>query len=113
MKFKRTHILICFIITALYLSGCESTENVVPDESSQNGTKDYLIEEDSSPEFIPVYLNDKQELIYTCEAEEGVFNGNVYFESDKAGHSGTGYVTGFEADDDACTVLIRLRRRKV
>lgn len=42
----------------------------------------------------------------TYEAEDGTLSGRAKTESGKGGYSGSGYVTGFEEDGDACTFHI-------
>lgn len=42
----------------------------------------------------------------TYEAEDGTLSGKAKTESSKSGYSGSGYVTGFEEEGDACTFHI-------
>ncbi|MBQ9119785.1 MAG: beta-mannosidase [Lachnospiraceae bacterium] len=58
--------------------------------------------EDAAPTAIPVVTAEP--VIY--EAEKGTLTGNARIESSKNGFRGEGYVTGFEADGDACTITV-------
>lgn len=50
-------------------------------------------------EFVP-------EIIGTYEAEDAVLNGNVKAASGKQGYSGSGYVEGFQDDNDSCSFTV-------
>ncbi len=56
-----------------------------------------------APTQIPVVTAEA----VTYEAEDGTFTGNVHVESSKNGFRGEGYVTGFEADTDTCTIKVK------
>lgn len=125
MKRIRISLFILSLVTAVILAGCAkdkenktadkiADENILYQENeAENNSEDNdgnVTENDSEAEheieFIPVYLNDNRKLVYSTEAEDGEFTGNVTKESEKAGFHGTGYVKGFEKDDDTCTVKI-------
>lgn len=50
----------------------------------------------------------EQEQVGEYEAEDALFAGNVRAGADTAGHSGTGYATGFEEDGDSCTFCVEI-----
>ncbi|TAH69558.1 MAG: beta-mannosidase [Anaerolineaceae bacterium] len=137
MKPRRIQLLIWSLLIATYLIGCDykndnnsdiSNKGVVSDEKSHedpddnidNNINDNNISENKvdrdhnddeiKPKLIPVYLDNDQELIYTVEAEDGIFTGNVMIESGASGYQGSGYVKGFEADEDTCTVKVSVKQ---
>ena len=121
MKFKRVRLLILLLLIATYSIGCdfkadsdslESSRNDTVDEQAQDSLNDYTEKSpensnfDIEPKAVPVYLDNNRKLIYTCEAEDGIFIGKAKMESEVSGYSGMGYVMGFEDDEDACTVTV-------
>ena len=50
----------------------------------------------------------KQEIAGVYEAEEAAFSQNVHIEKSINGYSGSGYVEGFEKDQDECTFQINI-----
>lgn len=72
--------IVFLLCAALFISGCSGNANA-PDEATESPW---------IPETVGVY-----------EAEDGMFSGKVRIENN-------GYVTGFENDDDACTVVIEI-----
>ncbi len=97
-------ILKCLIGTfaaGLVLTGCNNAaeENGESADGSAQTAADSAQEADSKPEFVP-------EVVASYEAEEAKFSGNVHTAASTPGFSGTGYATGFEADDDTCVFVI-------
>jgi mannan endo-1,4-beta-mannosidase len=117
MKRIRVSLIIMFLLIATYLIGCDfksDSESLVSSKDGSSNEQSNDKTEDNSekasvdiqPELVSVYLDSKRELIYSCEAEEGIFTGNVKVEAELASYSGTGYLKGFEADDDTCTITV-------
>lgn len=99
--------------------GCNSQtklqkgEDNTVEELESEGSKDGGNTEKSSvrtPETVPVYLEEPQQLIYSVEAEEGSFTGNVVSEDTISGYSGTGYISGLKDEKDTFTVTVRVEK---
>ncbi len=127
MRIRRFQIIIWSLLIAAYLTGCDykkdansdvlnkdvADEEFSHDDSGDNPETDAggnSDEDNAVPEIIPVYLDGEKEIVYTVEAEDGIFTGNVRIESSSTGYHGTGYVVGFEADEDTCTVLVSVEQ---
>lgn len=127
MRLRRIKLLIWSLLIAIYLIGCSQKKDASPDiynkdvvseDKSQNNSDDNPEdnndydnnEANATLEIVPVYLDNAQELIFTIEAEDGSFTGNVMIDSASSGYQGSGYVKGFEADDDSCTVAVSVEQ---
>ena len=117
MKAISKRLLIILLITTAIVSGCsKNTEKQADDLNADENFSEYaentdenIEESDSESEFIPVYINDYRELVFVAEAEDGSFTGNVAVDDSAIGYQGTGYVRGFENDEDSCTVKISVK----
>lgn len=124
MKQRRVRLILWAILLMISLVGCEKKgnpdsavtdiENNISSENDINGKSDNKITDSDDKnlvnEIIPVYLDGDQEFIYSVEAESGVFTGNVRVQSKEIGYHGTGYVEGFENEEDTCTVKISVEQ---
>lgn len=116
MKPIRKRLFILSIIAAVLFTGCsqgngKQSDGPVDGENTAEyvENEDNIEESNSESEYIPVYLNDNRELVYAAEAEDGIFTGKVAAESSAEGYKGTGYVKGFEDEEDSCTVKITVK----
>lgn len=115
MKARRIQLLLGCLLIATYLIGCNYKKDVNSDISNEDATIDVISKEDqydgtdsiiTPPEPIPVYLDNASEFVFSVEAEDGFYTGNVIIADESSGYHGSGYVKGFEADGDACTVTL-------
>lgn len=120
MNIKRLHITIWILLLALILTACgtnKDTDTDINDNKATGGDISQEVpgdeaggEEIIEPEVIPVYLEGEQKLVYAVEAEDGSFTGNVGTDDSGSGYTGTGYVKGFEKDNDTMTVVISVEQ---
>lgn len=92
-------------------TGCSSTQNVqiLPNgdtvaENSENG--DGQIEADVPLKILPTPYPVIQVADSVYEFEDGTGTGKVHMESTKSGYSGTGYMVGFEGEEDSCMITV-------
>lgn len=137
MRQIKVRLLIFVLMTGIWLAGCENKQvddsNIIPDQSykDNNSSKgkdeenDKNSEVDENPnesldvnkdkpeaEIVPLYLESERKLVLVAEAEEGAFTGNASIESAEGDYDykGTGYVKGFEVDEDTCTITITIEQ---
>ncbi len=117
MKNRQKYLAILILLLVAVAIACsvrnklqKSGENKVISEKTE-GAKDTEVNENNRTDnlkSVPLYLEGKQKLICSVEAEQGSFTGDVISEDKLSGYSGTGYISGLKDEDDTLSVTIRV-----